>query len=96
MATHDQKSSTAYRILDEHLVLVSVLVYALASVPVYFWIVGTVGDAGTIEGGIVIASLITGSLMFVPAIMSYLRKKKFSLGYAKAEGGDTLTEGPVE
>lgn len=95
MASHDQRETIAYRILDKYVVLVAFAIYGLASLPVYFWIVGTVGDAGTIEGGVVMASLITGSLMFVPAIMSWLRKKKFELGYAKTEGDSSLTEGPV-
>ena len=95
MASHDQRETIAYRILDKYVVLVAFAIYGLASLPVYFWIVGSVGDAGTIEGGVVMASLITGSLMFVPAIMSWLRKKKFELGYAQAEGDSSLTEGPV-
>jgi len=96
MASHDTEPGTAGDdrsaiawLIDSHTVAVAIAIYIVASIPVYVWMVGTVGDAGTIEGGIVMAALATGSLLFVPTIMGWLRKKKFELGYARstAESG---------
>lgn len=93
MASHDTEPGTAGEegsalawLIDSHPVAVAIAIYVVASIPIYVWMVGTVGDAGTIEGGVVIASLATGSLLFVPAIMGWLRKKKFQLGYARSVG----------
>lgn len=85
MATEDVEQNTIAWLLDEHMMAISIGIYVLAVVPIYFWLVGTVGVAGSIGGGVVIASLALGSLMFVPAIMAWLRKKKFELGYAEAQ-----------
>ncbi len=93
MASHDtepgtdgEDMSTLAWLIDSHVILVAIAIYVVASIPVYFWMVGTIGDAGTIEGGVVIAALVTGSLLFVPTIMGWLRKKKFQLGYGRSTG----------
>lgn len=99
MASHDTESGTAGEdlstlawLIDSHVVAVAIAIYVVASIPVYIWMVGTVGDAGSIEGGVVMAALATGSLLFVPMLMGWLRKKKFELGYGRSTGESGGTE----
>lgn len=72
-------------ILDRHIVSVAIVLYALLCVPVFLWLEGPVGIAGTVEDSVVILSLALGGILFVPALMIWLRRKKFDLGYASTE-----------
>lgn len=81
MSQTEDRHSLLVRVLDRHLIAASFLVYVIVCIPVYFWLVGPVGDVNTIDSNVVVASLAIGSIVFVPAIMPWLRKKKFQLGY---------------
>ncbi|MFB6281470.1 MAG: hypothetical protein ABEH40_05585 [Haloferacaceae archaeon] len=65
-------------LLDEEYVL-GTLVYVVLCVPAYFWLEGPVGIAGTVDGSVVIISMITGSILIVPAIAKFLRSR-FGVG----------------
>ena len=56
-----------------HPVLVATAVYAALCVPAYFLLEGPVGDAGTVDGSVVIGGLVLGAILIVPIIKAVLR-----------------------
>ena len=56
-----------------HPVLVATAVYAALCVPAYFLLEGPVGNAGTVDGSVVIGGLILGAILVVPIIKAVLR-----------------------
>lgn len=61
--------------ITEHALVAALIVYAILSVPVYFWLEGPVGIAGTVDASLVVAGLVLGTILFVPIIKSTLIKK---------------------
>ncbi|WP_227356459.1 hypothetical protein [Haladaptatus salinisoli] len=62
----------------------AIIAYAFLSIPVYFWLEGPVGTAGTVDGSIVIAGLVLGSIMFVPIIKAVLTNR---FGASRVQAG---------
>lgn len=67
-----RSSTTNNSVAAEHSVLVATAVYALLCVPAYFLLEGPVGNAGTVDGSVVIGGLVLGAIMIVPLIRSVL------------------------
>lgn len=57
----------------------AVVIYVVLCIPAYFWLEGPVGTAGTVVGSVVIAAMITGSLLLVPLLAWFLRNR-FGIG----------------
>lgn len=68
--THDRGGGSNW--ITEHSLTAAIIAYALLSVPVYFWLEGPVGIAGTVDASVVVAGLVLGSILFVPIIKSAL------------------------
>lgn len=66
--------------------VVSVVLYAILCVPAYIWLQGPVGDAGTVDGSLVVIALILGSIMFVPVIKSMVDKRTGDTGRFRMGG----------
>ena len=66
-------NSTNNGVTANHPVLVATAVYAALCVPAYFLLEGPVGNAGTVDGSVVIGGLILGSILIVPLIKAVLR-----------------------
>lgn len=64
--------------LEEEVPLATVI-YVLACIPAYFWLEGDVGNAGYVDGSVVIIAMVTGSLLLVPLIAQTLRQR-FGIG----------------
>lgn len=54
--------------ITNHPLAAAIIVYTLVSIPVYFWLEGPVGIAGTVDGSVAAAGLVFGAIMFVPII----------------------------
>lgn len=61
--------------VTDHPLVAATIVYVLLSIPVYFWLEGPVGTAGTIDGSIAIAGVVLGSIMFVPIIKAVITNR---------------------
>lgn len=85
MSSDIREQSTLAWLIDEHSMGIAIVLYVLAVTPLYFWLTGSVGVEGQIGGGIAMIALVFGALMFVPGIMTWLRQKKFDLGFAEAQ-----------
>ena len=59
--------------VTEHQLGLATLIYALVCIPVYFWLEGPVGIAGTVDGSVVAIGLALGAIMVVPVVRSLLR-----------------------
>jgi hypothetical protein len=70
---HDRDGGSQW--ITEHPLAAAVVVYALASVPLYFWLEGPVGTAGTVDGSVVVAGLVLGAIMLVPIIKAGLTNR---------------------
>ncbi|WP_458189021.1 hypothetical protein [Haladaptatus sp. NG-WS-4] len=70
---HDRDGGSEW--VTNHPLGAAIVVYALLSIPFYFWLEGPVGTAGTIDGSIVVAGLVLGSIMFVPIIKAVLTNR---------------------
>ena len=70
--------------ITEHSLAAAIIVYALVSVPVYFWLEGPVGLAGTVDASVAIAGLVFGAILFVPIIKSVLTNR---IGAGRADTG---------
>lgn len=66
--SNQEHASQSLAWMTNHSLTASALVYLLICVPVYLWLEGPVGGAGTIDGSIVLFGLATGTLLFVPII----------------------------
>ncbi|SHG41078.1 hypothetical protein [Halobaculum gomorrense] len=53
---------------------VAVVVYAALCIPLYFWLEGPVGEAGTVDGSVAAIGLIIASIMFVPVVRAGIRR----------------------
>lgn len=78
-------SSRLAWLIDEHPIVLATVIYAILAAPMYYWLTGFIGIDGEIEQELAIISLAIGGLMFVPGIMVWLRRKKFELGFGKAQ-----------
>jgi hypothetical protein len=70
---HDRDGGSEW--ITEHSLAAALIVYTVLSVPVYFWLEGPVGIAGTVDASLVIAGLVLGTILFVPIIKSVLTNK---------------------
>jgi hypothetical protein len=61
--------------ITAHPLAAAVIVYALVSIPVYLWLEGSVGTAGTVDASIAVAGLALGSILFVPIIKAVLANR---------------------
>ena len=68
MGSNNMNNGVAAR----HPVLVATAVYALLCIPAYFLLEGPVGNAGTVDGSVVIGGLVLGAIMIVPLIRAAL------------------------
>ena len=59
--------------VTEHQLGLAIAIYVVVSVPVYFWLEGPVGIAGTVDGSVVAVGLALGAIMVVPIFRSLLR-----------------------
>ncbi|UPV76742.1 hypothetical protein M0R89_21345 (plasmid) [Halorussus limi] len=67
---HDRDGGSEW--ITEHSLAAALIVYAVLSIPVYIWLEGPVGIAGTVDASLVVAGLVLGSILFVPIIKSVL------------------------
>jgi membrane associated rhomboid family serine protease len=58
--------------ISDHPLKIALVVYAVICIPVYLWLHGPVGTAGTVDNSVAIGGLLMGSLLFVPIIRSKL------------------------
>ncbi|MFC4451265.1 hypothetical protein [Halorussus aquaticus] len=70
---HDRDGGSEW--ITEHALTAALIVYVVLSIPVYLWLEGPVGIAGTVDASLVVAGLILGSILFVPVIKSVLTSK---------------------
>ncbi|NEU58664.1 hypothetical protein [Halorussus sp. MSC15.2] len=70
---HDRDGGSEW--ITEHSLAAALVVYAVLSIPVYVWLEGPVGIAGTVDASLVVAGLVLGSILFVPIIKSVLTNK---------------------
>ena len=82
MASRPSNKSTTDKLVDNHLLGISVAVYVALAIPMYFWLDGPVGDVGTIGPGVVVPALVMGSILVVPIIMSTLRSRRLDRGFS--------------
>ena len=57
-----------------HPSVVATALYAVLCVPMYFWLKGPVGDAGTVSGSVVVSGLVIASIMFIPVLQAGIRR----------------------
>ena len=69
----------AWKMVIEHSLVMSVVVYVLVSTPVFFWLSGSMGDVGTVHASITIAGLALGAVLFVPAIKNVIDAQRTHL-----------------
>lgn len=69
MGSGNMKSGFAAR----HSLLVATAVYVVLCIPAYFLLEGPVGNAGTVDGSVVIGGLVLGTILIVPIIRAMLR-----------------------
>lgn len=58
--------------LSNHPLAASTLVYALLCIPVFVWLDGPVGSAGTVDTYTTIIALALGGILLVPVVQSYI------------------------
>ncbi|MFB6070106.1 MAG: hypothetical protein ABEJ76_03710 [Halanaeroarchaeum sp.] len=80
-ASDEHTKSLLDRLVDNHLLGLSLGVYVVAAIPVYLWLEGDVGTVGSIGHGVVAPGLAMGSLLAVPMIMGYLRSQRLERGF---------------
>ena len=76
----------------------SIFAYAIACVPMYFWLEGPAGQAGSIEGSVAAIGLAIGAIMFVPVIKAGIENRTSRLGPHRKGGyeEDRDAESPFE
>lgn len=85
-------------VLQSNPLVVAIVAYAIICVPVYFWLEGPVGQAGTVDGSVAAIGLAVGAIMFVPIIKATIDKRTSRLG-PRREGGyeeERAAEGSFE
>ena|SRR6056297_739741 len=70
-----QDSAGGSELVTEHSLAVAIVVYAVLSVPVYIWLEGPVGIAGTVDASVTVAGLVLGSILFVPIIKAVVTNR---------------------
>ena len=70
--------------ITEHSLAAAIAVYAVLSVPLYVWLEGPVGTAGTVDASLAAAGLALGAILFVPIIKSVLTSR---IGASRADPG---------
>ena len=78
----ESKKSLSDRLVDNHLLGISIALYIIIAIPMYFWLDGPVGNVGTIGPGVVVPALVMGSILVVPIIMSTLRARRLDRGFS--------------
>ena len=73
-------------IVQEHPLVVAIVVYAIVCVPAYVWLEGPVGSAGTVDGSVAAIALALGAIMFVPIVKATLENQTSRLRSAPGSG----------
>lgn len=76
--THNRGNGSNW--ITRHSLAAAVIVYALASIPAYFWLQGPVGTAGRVPVSVAVAGLVLGTILIVPPIKSLL-ENRFASGH---------------
>lgn len=69
--------------IAEHSLAAAIVVYALLSIPAYFWLQGPVADAGHVPVSVAIGGLMLGTILLVPPIKLFL-EDRFASGYVNS------------
>jgi threonine/homoserine efflux transporter RhtA len=67
-------ATTRDSFVRQHPLAVAAALYAVLCVPMYFWLKGPVGDAGTVSGSVVVSGLVVASIMFIPVLQAGIRR----------------------
>ena len=70
---HDRSGGSEW--VADHPLATASIVYATLCIPVYFWLEGPVGIAGTVDASLVVAGLVLGAILFVPIIKAVLTNR---------------------
>ncbi|WP_254546747.1 hypothetical protein [Halomarina pelagica] len=84
MVQPNESQSSVLGVADP--LVVAVVAYAIVCVPAYLWLEGPVGNAGTVDGSVVIAALALGSILFVPIVKSVLERRTGRTGRFRTGG----------
>lgn len=66
--------------ITRHSLAAAIIVYALLSIPTYFWLQGPVGTVGRVPVSVAIGGLVLGTILLVPPLKSFL-ENRFASGY---------------